>query len=119
MVLIVPGVSGASTAGYCLEAVYQLNNHGYTAVVINHIAPRDGANDLRLLDFSNAAALKEAVGHLQQKFRPECKILAVGFSMGGNHLLRYLGDYKSSSAKSGIHAAMTIGNPFDVLATGL
>ena len=39
--------------------------------------------------------------------------------MGGNHLIRYLGDYKSSTDTSGVYAAMTIGNPFDVLATGL
>jgi predicted alpha/beta-fold hydrolase len=42
--------------------------------------------------------------------------------MGGNHLLRYLGSYKiqlPSRPHSGLTAAMTIGNPFDVLATGL
>lgn len=97
-----------------------MREHGYTAVVINHIAPRDGASDLRLLDFSNATSLKETVLHLQQKFGQEYRILGVGFSMGGNHLLRYLGDYKASGAdKCGMHTAMTIGNPFDVLATGL
>lgn len=46
--------------------------------------------------------------------------MGIGFSMGGNHLLRYLGDYRKTQRKScGIEAAMTIGNPFDVLATGL
>lgn len=39
--------------------------------------------------------------------------------MGGNHLLRYLGDYKQIADEPGLCAAMTIGNPFDVLATGL
>jgi predicted alpha/beta-fold hydrolase len=96
-----------------------LNKHGYTVVVINHIAPREGEGDLRLLNFSNAQALKETVMHMKAKFGSDCKILGVGFSMGGNHLIRYLGDYKTSSDSSGVHAAMTIGNPFDVLATGL
>ena len=119
IVLIVPGVSGASSAGYCLEAVFQLNKHGYTVVVINHIAPREGEGDLRLLNFSNVQALKETVLHLKSKFGPNSRILGVGFSMGGNHLIRYLGDYKTSAENSGVYAAMTIGNPFDVLATGL
>jgi len=119
IVLIVPGVSGASSAGYCLEAVFQLNKHGYTVVVINHIAPRDGEKDLRLLNFSNSQALKETVVHIKSKFGSDCRILGIGFSMGGNHLIRYLGDYKTSVDISGLHAAMTIGNPFDVLATGL
>lgn len=88
-------------------------------VVINHIAPREGEGDLRLLDFSKALALKETVMHMKGKFGPDCKILGVGFSMGGNHLIRYLGDYKTSANSSGVYAAMTIGNPFDVLATGL
>lgn len=92
-----PGVSGASSAGYCLEAVFQLNKQGFTVVVINHIAPREGENDLRLLDFSNAKALRETVVHMKSKFGSECKILAIGFSMGGNHLIRYLGDYKKSA----------------------
>ena len=43
--------------------------------------------------------------------------MGVGFSMGGNHLLKYLGQMGAES--TGIKAAMTIGNPFDVLATGL
>jgi predicted alpha/beta-fold hydrolase len=40
VVLMVPGVSGASTANYCLEAVFQLKKRGFTVCVINHIAPR-------------------------------------------------------------------------------
>lgn len=92
--MIIPGVSGASTAGYCLEAVFHLKKQGYTAVVINHIAPKDGANDMRLLDFSKPHVLKESIDHLKNKFGEDSRIIGVGFSMGGNHLLRYLGDYK-------------------------
>lgn len=41
-------------------------------------------------------------------------VYGVGFSLGANHLLRYLGDH---SHDSGIKAAVSVSNPFDVLAT--
>ena len=37
-------------------------------MVINHIAPKDGDNDMRLLDFSKPHVLKESIDHLKCKF---------------------------------------------------
>ena len=74
---------------------------------------------MRLLDFSKPYVLKESIDYLKCKFGKDSLIIGIGFSMGGNHLLRYLGDYKQISDEPGLCAAMTIGNPFDVLATGL
>lgn len=45
-----------------------------------------------------------------------CQIYAVGFSLGANHLLRYLGGNYSNT---GIKAAVSVSNPFDILATAL
>ena len=46
----------------------------------------------------------------------DCEIYSVGFSLGANHLLRYLGN---NNQNNGIKAAISISNPFDVLATGI
>ena len=38
----------------------------------------------------------------------------MGFSLGANHILRYLGTYHHNS---GVKACVSVSNPFDVLAT--
>jgi predicted alpha/beta-fold hydrolase len=46
----------------------------------------------------------------------DADIYGVGFSLGANHLLRYLGA-NETSANHEIKAAISISNPFDVMAT--
>jgi len=74
------------------------------------------------MDFSNPRILKECIDFLKsdEMFGTECTLYGVGFSMGGNHLLRYLGSVKEElGSDSGLKSAITIGNPFDCLSTGL
>ena len=44
----------------------------------------------------------------------DTEIYGVGFSLGANHLLRYLGDHHHDSQ---MRAAVSVSNPFDVMAT--
>ena len=87
--------------------------------MLNHTCPKDDqSTEMRLLDFSKAETMLEAINFIKDRFSAE-KMTGVGFSMGGNHLLRYLGSYKQVSSECGLQCAVTIGNPFDILATGL
>jgi uncharacterized alpha/beta hydrolase family protein len=63
--------------------------------VLNHTAPRDGPGntEMRLLDFADPNTMFETIQYLKIKYNTSF-LLGVGFSMGGNHLLRYLGSYK-------------------------
>lgn len=51
---------------------------------------------------------------VHEKMGSNVEIYAIGFSLGANHLLRYLGAH---SHDHGIKAAVSVSNPFDVMAT--
>ena len=52
---------------------------------------------------------RDVVRHIHKKF-PESTLLAIGFSLGANILVRYLAEEEGTPVK----AAVSIGNPFDL-----
>ena len=68
----------------------------------------------RVLDFTNNEAMITALNAVRDHLGSDCEIYGVGFSLGANHLLRYLGSHHHDH---GMKAAVSISNPFDVLAT--
>ena len=113
--LILPGVTGCSTDEYIKDMSSQAIAMGYTPVVLNCFAARD-ETDNRLLDFSDPQTVGRAVDLIHEVLGTEVEIYGVGFSLGANHLLRYIGD---SQKNSGLKAAISISNPFDLLAAGV
>ncbi len=65
---------------------------------------------------SDDCILRESIDLIHSKLGGGFDVYGVGFSLGANHLLRYIG---SHSHNSGIKAAVSISNPYDVLATGV
>jgi predicted alpha/beta-fold hydrolase len=61
-------------------------------VVFNHWGVQ-GEKDLRLMDMNNNKYLDEVIEFVKSNFDREepCEIYLVGFSLGGNHSLRYIG----------------------------
>ena len=55
--------------------------------------------------------LDEVIEYVDDKFKPE-EIYLCGFSLGGNHILRYMGS-KAHQIKDKVKAAVTIASPFD------
>lgn len=102
VVLILHGVTGKSEDDYVLEMVGKASERGYNCVVMNHYAP-PGEKDLRLMDFTQNKHLDEVVKHVADKFSSAlpCELFMVGFSLGGNFALRWLG----SSSKDSIESA--------------
>lgn len=52
---------------------------------------------------------------VRAQFGQDSEIFAIGFSLGSNHLLKYLGTHNDCQ----VRAAMSVSGAFDVLATGL
>jgi predicted alpha/beta-fold hydrolase len=57
--------------------------------------------------------LDQSLKVIHDKIGDNIEIYGVGFSLGANHLLRYIGD---KHYNPGMKAAVSISNPFDVLA---
>jgi uncharacterized protein len=71
--------------------VHNAVNHGYAAVVVNHLVPKDEPSDnLRCLDFSDTKVMSDVNAFLKQQF-PESEVFGVGFSLGGCYLLKAVG----------------------------
>lgn len=115
--LIVPGVTGGSNDPYIKVMCHRANKEGYISVVINGLITKDSTEthtrDYRVLDFSDSSVLRDSIDKIHELFGDNCEIYGVGFSLGANHLLRYLGDHPDA----GVKAAISISNPFDVLST--
>jgi len=114
--LVVPGVTGSSDDPYIVDLCGAAQMDGFSPIVINCLATKDDDIDHRVLDFSDSAILRATIDMIHKKMGDDCEIYAVGFSLGANHLLRYLGDHHHDT---GIKAAISISNPFDVLSTSV
>ncbi len=67
-----------------------------------------------MLDFSDNDVMRSSVDLVYKELGPDTEIYGVGFSLGANHLLRYLGSHHHDH---GMKAAVSVSNPFDVMAT--
>lgn len=117
VLIVFPGVTGCSGANYVKEMLKAAHREGYQGVVLNgHFAkdPEDHKADYRVLDFSDSKIIRSSIDKIHECLGEDAEIYAVGFSLGANHLLRYLGAHHHDS---GIKAAVSVSNPFDVLAT--
>lgn len=85
-------------------------------MVINSLATKDEDIDHRIMDFSDSSLIRNSINLIKSKLGDDCIIYAVGFSLGANYLLRYLGAHCHDT---GIKAAISISNPFDVISTSL
>ena len=104
-------------------------------VVFTHFAPK-GETDLRLLDMTKNQYMDEVIDFTKSRFDrngQECDIYLVGFSLGGNHALRYMGtaardkmqnkqknddEALLSGVKDGhknVKGMVAVSNPFDVM----
>eukprot|EP01001_Neometanema_parovale_P006823 NODE_3166_length_1267_cov_21.944930_g3007_i0.p1 GENE.NODE_3166_length_1267_cov_21.944930_g3007_i0~~NODE_3166_length_1267_cov_21.944930_g3007_i0.p1 ORF type:complete len:372 (+),score=11.86 NODE_3166_length_1267_cov_21.944930_g3007_i0:64-1179(+) len=112
LLIILHGVTGGSSESYVTSMVAEANKNGWDAVVFNQRGCADS-------ELSSPRAYCAAVSddltvvvtyiHQQAKGSP---LLAVGYSMDANVLVKYLGE---AGASTPISAAVSMGNPLDCL----
>ncbi|TYZ68641.1 hypothetical protein PybrP1_000429 [[Pythium] brassicae (nom. inval.)] len=113
-VLVLPGLTGGSGEFYIRTTVDRLLALGWQVVVLNS---RGCANTpLRTPQLFNCAYtddLRFVVRHLCATYRFASReaFVGLGYSMGSNVLVKYLGEEKD---RAGLTAAISVGNPFDL-----
>lgn len=93
VIIALHGVTGSSKDSYLTELTDFVVEKGYNMVIFNHFAP-EGEKDLKLMDMNENRHMDEVIRFVKSKFDKgdeECEIYIVGFSLGGNHTLRYIG----------------------------
>lgn len=107
------GLEGSSESKYMLAASKYLEQHGITTLSVNFRGCSGEDNRIYTSYHSGKTEDIEAVvSHVVQKF-PEKNIVLIGYSMGGNMLLKYLGE-QDKSIISQIKVAIAVSVPCDL-----
>ncbi|KAK6970187.1 hypothetical protein BgiMline_025818 [Biomphalaria glabrata] len=112
--LICPGIGNNSESHYMRTLVDYAQKNGYIAVVLNHIGSHKTIplTAARIFTYGGTEEL-HLVRKEVEKLLPESNIILVGCSMGGNIVVKYLGENREH--QEGILAAVSICQGYDVL----
>ena len=109
--VLVHGLEGASGSSYVLETCRALARHRIRAVAMNFRSCSGEPNRAaRFYHAGETGDLAFVLGLLGER-HPRAPLLAVGFSLGANVLLKYLGERGEDSL---VRAAAAISIPFDL-----
>jgi predicted alpha/beta-fold hydrolase len=127
LVLVLHGLEGSANSGYARQMYRELRANGLQAVGLNSRGCSGEPNRLaRAYHSGETGDLSRVLGVLRER-HPQRPIGAVGFSLGGNVLLKYLGERGQEGQRGqggqgtdeegkGIDAAVAISVPFDLSA---
>ncbi len=116
LVLLLHGLEGFARRGYALNVYRELAARGIAAVGLNFRSCSGEPNrTARFYHSGDTGDLRAVVEHLAARFSDR-RLGAVGFSLGGNALLKYLGE---EGARSRIAAAAAVSVPYDLAAGAL
>lgn len=116
IVLILHGMAGNATSPYIKGIMQEIIDRGWRGVMMYF---RGCSHEINRLPVTYHFGRTEDFGlllqHVKQKF-PNAPLYATGFSMGGNVLLKWLGE---NSQQTDIHAAVAISAPYDLRSTSI
>ena len=109
LVVVLHGLTGSSTSHYVIGLQQALMEQGWASVAVNWRGCSGEPNLLPRSYHSGASEdLAEVIAHLRAQ-RPQAPLYAVGYSLGGNVLLKHLGE---TGAASQLQAAVAVSVPF-------
>lgn len=114
LVILIHGLEGSSEAVYIRSMVETLNKNHFDTVSMNFRGCSGEPNRLFRAYHSGATEDLEAVVSHILKTKPKKKLGIVGFSLGGNLTLKYLGE-KAEKITPEIRGAVTFSVPCDLL----
>ena len=115
--LLIHGLEGSSESSYVLAAVSELNKAGIDCVSLN-LRGCSGEDNLLLKTYHSGKTedVDFVIQHLLKNYNYE-NIVIVGYSLGGNLTLKYMGEY-SENISSKIKCAIAVSVPCDLTASG-
>jgi len=115
IVLIFPGNLGDSTAAYMRSIFREFARKHWRAAV--YIRRGCGENELvtpKPQDYADEEDCQLCLGRIKERY-PKAPLVAVGYSLGANFLVRHLGLTARKGGKSPILAAVALGNPWNLV----
>uniref|UniRef100_A0A0D6QXW7 AB hydrolase-1 domain-containing protein n=1 Tax=Araucaria cunninghamii TaxID=56994 RepID=A0A0D6QXW7_ARACU len=112
VVVLLPGLTGGSDDTYVRHMLLRARRHGWRGVVFNSRGCADSpVITPQFYSASFTEDLRQVVKHVGNCF-PQSNIYAIGWSLGGNILVRYLGQEAGNCPLSG---AVSLCNPFNLV----
>nr|XP_025888266.1 embryogenesis-associated protein EMB8 isoform X2 [Solanum lycopersicum] len=112
LLILLPGLTGGSDDSYVRHMLLRARSRGWRVVVFN--SRGCGDSPVTTPQFYSASFLGdmyEVVAHVSNRY-PAANLYAVGWSLGANILVRYLGQESHSCLLSG---AVSLCNPFNLV----
>lgn len=108
LVILLHGLTGSTRSPYIVGMQSALGLHGYRSVAMNFRGCSGSPNQTwKAYHSGDTADLHHLIQVLKSR-EPETELRAIGFSLGGNVLLKYLGEEGSGA---GIEAAVSVSAP--------
>lgn len=115
LVIVAHGLEGNANKSYVLGMVKQFNARGWDALAWNLRGCSGEINrTFRIYNAGSTGDLKQVIQHVLKKKKYK-QICLIGFSMSGNMILKYLGDYKEEHP-SELKRAVVFSVPCDLYA---
>lgn len=116
LVLILHGLEGSTARGYVRLAVEELARRGVAAAGLNFRSCSGEPNlQPRFYHSGETGDLAHVIEWLQDRY-PRSPLGAIGFSLGGNVLLKFLGEAGERDAAAALRGAVAVSVPFDLVA---
>lgn len=109
IVLLLHGLEGSSDSAYAAGMMKALHHHGFQAVLMHFRGCSGTPNRLQRSYHAGETGDMALITHRIKESFPKRKIAAIGFSLGGNALLKWLGE---PAEHSPLDAACAISVPF-------
>ncbi|XP_070546964.1 monoacylglycerol lipase ABHD2-like [Ptychodera flava] len=92
-ICIAPGIANSSESKYIRTFVNCACNHGYRVGVLNHLGALKNVplTSPRIFTWGETDEYNAMVTYFEER-HPTTRFIAIGFSMGGNIVLKYLGE---------------------------
>jgi uncharacterized protein len=115
LVLKLHGLEGSAHSGYSVELAKSLARRGVRSVGLNFRSCGGEMNrTARFYHSGDTGDLEQVLDHLGQT-TPPTRLAALGFSLGGNVLLKFLGE-QGAGASGRLRAAVAVSVPYDLAA---
>ncbi|CAO3576928.1 unnamed protein product [Absidia cylindrospora] len=116
VLVVLHGLTGGSHESYIhgvLEKIVQAPYHYRAVVMHGRGCGQTEITTPHTVNGANTNDLRETLIYIQKKLAPGTPLVGIGFSLGSNILVKYLGEEKENTP---LKAAISVANPFDFVA---
>ena len=117
LVVLFHGLEGGSASPYAAALMHAVHKIGWRGAVV-HFRGCSGEINLHSRAYHSGDSLEiDWILRRLKDMQPACILFATGVSLGGNALLKWLGEQRRAAAEV-IHAAAAVSAPVDLMAAG-